>query len=114
MSNQNLMENDEKDSIDSSVRKMKFVEAIALTINQDPQSPPLNKCQKCCVKCTGRMGPFQLCLFIAFVLLANMPDVIVFGQGFLTKDPNKFECVDEATQEWKACSKEEVCDQHLA
>lgn len=33
--------------------------------------------------------------------------------SFLEKEPNRFECEDEETGEWRECSKQEICDRHL-
>ena len=33
--------------------------------------------------------------------------------GFLTRDPNEFECLDHDSQEWHRCNKEEICANNL-
>lgn len=42
------------------------------------------------------------------MVLANSCNPILFGMGFLTRDPNSFECQIEG--EWKPCTKEYICE----
>ena len=47
------------------------------------------------------------------VVTANMGDPLLFTIGFLTKDPNQFECnTDE--QGWRPCTKAEICGEGLS
>ena len=59
------------------------------------------------------MGLFQLLLLLVTMLLANSVDAIIYGLGFLTRDPNGFECYNEPDDSWRPCSKEEVCEKQL-
>jgi len=59
------------------------------------------------------MGIFQLILFIAMLLYTNIIDPLIFGTGFLTRDPNSFECLDPASDMWKPCTRAEICSQGL-
>jgi len=89
----------------------RFIDIIELTVNKNPKSPPLSKAKRCCVLIGGKMGIFQLILFIAQVLAANAIDPILFGMGFLTRDPNEFECLVD--DKWVICSKEDICDKQI-
>jgi hypothetical protein len=60
------------------------------------------------------MGTFQVLLFIAFLIQANSGDPLLFGMGFLTREPNSFECRQDGTDQWRPCSKEEICANHLS
>ena len=39
--------------------------------------------------------------------------MLVLGIGFLEREPRKFECRDDYTGEWKPCTKEEICNNHI-
>ena len=51
-------------------------------------------------------------MIICMCTTANTGDPLLFTLGFLTKNPNYFEC--SSNGEWKACTREEVCDKQLS
>jgi len=53
-------------------------------------------------------------LVIIFILLENQLDPLLLGIGFLEREPRRFECRDQTSNEWRPCSKEEICGRHLS
>ena len=47
-------------------------------------------------------------------ILWNSNDALLFMIGFLTKEPNQFECYSDDTGEWTPCTKQQICDQGIA
>jgi MFS family permease len=48
-----------------------------------------------------------------FIIIINTGDPLIFTLGFLTKIPNRFECLHDETGEWTECKKQEICDQNI-
>ena len=48
------------------------------------------------------------------LLFTNTVDPEIYGLGFLTRDPNNFECKDDYKNEWNPCTKEEICDNKMS
>lgn len=69
--------------------------------------------KRCCAKCTCKVGILQFWTLIAFIIYKNCTTVFIFGSSFLTKEPKNFECYDSASDEWKSCTKQEICSQGL-
>lgn len=42
-----------------------------------------------------------------------MIDPLIYGLGFLEKEPRHFDCLDDSTGEWHKCSKEKICDENI-
>jgi len=49
-----------------------------------------------------------------YIVTANVIDPFLFGLSFLEKEPKHWECKDPDTGEWKSCTKEEICSEHLS
>lgn len=47
------------------------------------------------------------------LLFTNINDALIHGIGFLMRDPNSFECLDDKDHQWKPCSKQEICDKGI-
>ena len=68
--------------------------AITKTVYLNPQSPPLSKAKKCCLKfCCG--CTFQVILVLMFLVCVNEIDPLIFGLSFLEKVPPEFECLED-------------------
>jgi hypothetical protein len=91
----------------------RFNDAVELTVPLNPKSPPLSRGRYCCIKCGTKSGLFQLLLLIVTNLLANSVDAIIYGLGFLTRDPSAYECFNEQEDSWRICAKEEICEKQL-
>ena len=50
---------------------------------------------------------------LMFIVIINAGDTFIFTLGFLTKVPNRFECLNEEDGEWHDCKKAEICDKSL-
>lgn len=50
---------------------------------------------------------------IAFILIINTGDPLIFTLGILTKVPNHYECFSDETGEWHDCKPKEICDHNL-
>ena len=57
---------------------------------------------------------FQILLIVLFVTLTQLVSPLVNGLSFLEKEPKHFECREPGTDEWKPCTKEEICDRGLS
>lgn len=103
---------DEVPLIDGAEPPVTYDDAIERTVNFDPQSPPMHRCRWLFAKLSGNLGLFQLaftCIMLIFKS-ANVP--LLQGISFLTKNAHGYECYYDSDDEWRSCSKQEICDNH--
>ena len=56
---------------------------------------------------------FQVLFAFATMLQTTLHVFLQFGFGFLEKEPPKWECYDDNTQEWFMCDKKKICGQAI-
>ena len=98
---------------DEKQLRLEYNQAISLTVNEDPRSPPLSTPRRWITWCGGSCGLFQVIFLVMLSIISNAPDPIFFMVGFLTVAPKEFECNNNAEGTWQTCTKEEICDQGL-
>lgn len=89
-----------------------YDESIKRTVNADPQAPPMNRCTWFFSKLAGGLGQYQLLFYALLLVLKNAVTPLLFGASFLTKPAHSYECYYDADDEWRECSKQEICDNH--
>lgn len=77
---------------DEDDTKIDYNQAIQLTINPRPTDKNMSSGRKRATKFAGGCGIFQLLMVICVCTTANTGDPLLFTIGFLTKNPNYFEC----------------------
>ena len=101
-------------TIESNPRKgVRYIEALERTVPRKTKLSHLGGCRRCCVKCGGSLGWFQLWLVIFTVIWTNSTVILIQGMGFLTRNPNSYECLNDKTGAWESCSKDEICTKGL-
>jgi hypothetical protein len=94
--------------------KLDYNQIIELTVNKDPQSPPLSGTRRFVTKYGGcNCGLFQVVFMFMFIIIINTGDPLIFTLGFLTKVPNRYECLSDETGEWHDCKPKEICEHNL-
>ena len=74
----------------------------------------MSSSRKLFTRTAGGCGIFQLLMVICVIATANSGDPLLFTIGFLTKNPNYFECNNNNQGEWKSCTREYVCQSNLS
>jgi hypothetical protein len=85
--------------------KLTYNQAISLTINNNPRSPPLSDSRRIVTWCGGSCGLFQLIFLVMLSIITSTPNPIFFMVGFLQLEPKEFECLN-AEGQWQSCTKE--------
>ena len=102
-----------KSSNSSSYSGIPYNDALVKTVYLRPKSPPLGSCRRLWVKCCcGCL--FQVLIIAVYIVTANVAAPLLFGLSFLEKYPKRYECRDQATGEWRSCTREEICARGLS
>ena len=72
-----------------------YQKAIELTINKDPQSPPLGAFRLFWTKLGLPCGIFQVVMMVTFLVVINTGAPMISGIGILEKEPKSFECLKD-------------------
>lgn len=87
------------------------------TVNKKTIPPTIGPCRRLIASLAGRFGTLQLLATIIFFVSKTTMIPVAFGNSFLTKLPNRYECLrdEEATdgQTWKDCSRDEICSKNI-
>ena len=93
-----------------------YNKAIESTINYNPWSPPLSSPRRFFTIIGGKMGIFQLCLLILFVLIGSTITPLLMGLSFLTRPAHRYECLKDLKdggEEWQPCTRDSICNESI-
>lgn len=62
---------------------------------------------------TFRGSIFQVTIIFVALMALNSSNFIILGLPFMKSEPQNFKCRDSDTDEWRACTKTEICQNGL-
>jgi hypothetical protein len=78
----------------------------------DPRNPEKSFFKSTWLRMTDGAG-FQWFILIIFLVVLSSYTPILLGLTFLEKEPERFECYHDDTEQWTECTKTEICEEHL-